>query len=68
MVAMLVRGQVCTSFIALEPQQLNLGDIEVGRLKAADVIVRNLSELPARVHLRHAPMPTVVSRRRQRWR
>ena len=44
--------QVCTSLIAVEPTVLNLGDVPVNRLKTADVVVRNLSDLPARIQLR----------------
>jgi len=31
---------------------VRLGDTDVGRVKTADVLVRNLSELPARVQLK----------------
>lgn len=47
-----IRSQVCTVLLAVEPPLVRLGDTDVGRVKTADVLVRNLSELPARVQLK----------------
>jgi len=43
---------VCTVLLAVEPPLVRLGDTDVGRVKTTDVLVRNLSELPARVQLK----------------
>jgi len=44
--------QVCTVLLAVEPPLVRLGDTDVGRVKTTDVLVRNLSELQARVQLK----------------
>ncbi|RIA92609.1 hypothetical protein C1645_820444 [Glomus cerebriforme] len=45
------RARSCTSFIEVNPKEVNFGDTDVGTPKSAPVKITNLSELTARVEL-----------------
>lgn len=45
-------SRTCTSFISIAPKMIDLGDVQVGTRKSANISVTNRSELTARVDLR----------------
>ncbi|CAG8544148.1 2498_t:CDS:2, partial [Funneliformis caledonium] len=45
------RARSCTSFIEVNPKEVNFGDTDVGTLKSVPIVITNLSELTARVEL-----------------
>ncbi|KAJ3089439.1 hypothetical protein HK102_006398 [Quaeritorhiza haematococci] len=47
------KARTCTSFIDVNPKQINFGDTDVGTLKSAPIHITNCSDMPARVELRY---------------
>ena len=45
-------ARVCTSFIAVRPEVIDFGEVELGTSCSGTVSIANLSEIPARVDLR----------------
>ncbi|KAJ1579083.1 hypothetical protein NDA12_003222 [Ustilago hordei] len=45
-------SRTCTSFISISPKMIDLGEVQVGTRKSANISVTNRSELTARVDLR----------------
>ncbi|SPO23755.1 uncharacterized protein UTRI_03725_B [Ustilago trichophora] len=45
-------SRTCTSFISIAPKMIDLGEVQVGTRKSANISVTNRSELTARVDLR----------------
>lgn len=45
-------SRTCTSFISITPKMIDLGEVQVGTRKSANISVTNRSELTARVDLR----------------
>lgn len=45
-------SRTCTSFISINPKMIDLGEVQVGTRKSANISVTNKSELTARVDLR----------------
>lgn len=45
-------SRTCTSFISITPKMIDLGEVQVGTRKSANISVTNKSELTARVDLR----------------
>ncbi|EPQ31126.1 uncharacterized protein PFL1_01315 [Pseudozyma flocculosa PF-1] len=46
------QSRTCTSFISVSPKLIDLGEVQVGTRKSANIAVTNRSELTARVDLR----------------
>ncbi|SCV73370.1 BQ2448_7296 [Microbotryum intermedium] len=46
------KARVCSSFIAIRPATIDLGDVELGSSAQGTLTITNLSEIPARVDLR----------------
>ncbi len=49
---MVCHSRTCTSFISIAPKMIDLGEVQVGTRKSANISVTNMSELTARVDLR----------------
>ncbi|CAG8445677.1 3690_t:CDS:10 [Ambispora leptoticha] len=45
------KARSCTSFVKVEPKEVNFGDTDVGTLKSMPITITNLSELTAHVEL-----------------
>ncbi|CAG8447057.1 5601_t:CDS:2 [Ambispora gerdemannii] len=45
------KARSCTSFVKVEPKEVNFGDTDVGTLKSMPIVIKNLSELTAHVEL-----------------
>lgn len=50
--AIVCKARVCTSFIAVRPEVIDFGEVELGTSCSGTVSIANLSEIPARVDLR----------------
>ena len=45
------RARVCTSMVSVAPTRINLGDCDIQAPKRATALVRNLSDLPAKLSI-----------------
>lgn len=48
-----VNSQVCTSLVKVQPEEINLGECNIGTSTSAVVHLTNLSDLPAHVSVRY---------------